>query len=155
MAQKTFVAGDVLTAADVNTYLAGEGGAWTSWTPTLTQSGTVTKTVNRAVYARYGRTIIFHAYMTVTGSGTGSNSIIVGLPVTASSSLAMPIGSAFLFDQSTGNYYGGAARIVSTTTMDIQADGIGTQLALGAGVFTGALAVNDVISLSGIYEAAS
>lgn len=155
MAQKTSWDGAALTESDINTYLMGEGGAWTTWTPTLTQSGAVTKTVDRAVYARWGRLIIFQAYMTVTGSGTSSNSITVSLPVAAASGLDVPIGSGFLFDASAPNFYGFATRIVTTTMVDLQGDGIGTNLALGSATFTGALAVGDVVSLSGIYEAAS
>ena len=86
MAQITFADGDVPTAAQLNTYTTGEGGAWTSWTPTVTQSGSVTVTNTRSRYARWGRKIEVTISLSVTGSGTSSNQITVSLPVTAAAS---------------------------------------------------------------------
>jgi hypothetical protein len=155
LAQKTSWNAAALTESDINTYLTGEGGSWTSWTPLITQSGNVSRTATRAVYGRWGRLIVFQAYMSVTGTGSAGFTISVSLPVTAASGLAIPIGDGFLFDASSGNYYGFHTRIATTTTVDLQGDGIGADLALGGATFTAALASGDVISISGIYEAAS
>ena len=152
MAQKTFVDGDVLTASDINTYLSGEGGAWTSFTPTVGQSGAVTVTNTRSRYARYGRTIHFTISLSVTGSGTGGNNILISLPVTAASAgEAMP-GTGVVVDTSAGLTYVGWSYIQSTTECLILTD-VGT--ALGAAVFTAALASGDTIKISGTYEAAA
>ena len=90
MAQKTSWNGAALTESDINTYLSGEGGAWTTWTPTLTQSGTVTATVTSAVYGRWGRLIVGQFRLSVTGTGTGSNAVTVSLPVTSAREDALP-----------------------------------------------------------------
>jgi hypothetical protein len=53
---------------------------WASYTPTLTQSATVTKTVNHALYIRLGDLVIGFVKMTCSSAGTASNGIRVGLP---------------------------------------------------------------------------
>lgn len=75
----TFVSGQVLTAAELNT--AGE---WQDFTPTFTQSATITKTVNWARYTQLGKWVQVQIKMTATGAGTANNIIKVGLPVNAS-----------------------------------------------------------------------
>jgi hypothetical protein len=157
MAQKTFVDGDVLTASDINTYLMGEGGAWTSFTPTVTQSGSVTVTNTRSTYARYGRTIHFSINLDVQTSGTGSNDIVIGgLPATAAAA-DMVVGTGRVYDASSGGFgvdHFGQAYLASTTTIRLRpaANSLGN---LGSVAFTAGLANGDKISLSGTYEAAS
>lgn len=75
----TFTAGQVLTAAELNT-----AGAWLDYTPTWTQSATITKTVNWARYTQLGKWVQVSIKMTATGAGTSNNKILVGLPVGAS-----------------------------------------------------------------------
>lgn len=156
MAQKTFVAGDVLTASDVNTYLMHEGGAWSTWTPTLTQSGTVTCTVGHAVYGRAGRLIYCIFSLTATGTGTGSNQVTVSLPVTAARS-GMAVGQGIIYDASaTANHTANIA-LASTTTLNFNGHGVNgpADIRLGVYGFTAALANNDVVAGSFFYEAAS
>ena len=156
MAQKTFVANDVLTASDVNTYLMGEGGAWTSWTPAVTQSGSVTVTNTRSRYARYGRTIHWSIELSVTGSGTATNIISVTLPVTAANA-SSTAGSGVLVDISAAFKYGFIAEFQSTTAFVMQGtDGsAATRLGETGAPFAAGLASGDVIRASGTYEAAS
>lgn len=154
MAQKTFVAGDVLTASDVNTYLAGEGGAWTTWTPTVTQSGSVTVTVTRARYSRYGRSIHFVALLAVTGTGTGANDVSVSLPVTAAAS-SIPVGYGSIYDASANVSYHGPLVAATTTTGKMVATSGGTSGYLGSVGFTAALANTDSVWIQGTYEAAT
>lgn len=59
--------------------------SWTSYTPTWTQSATITKTTNWARYVQIGKMVQVSIRMTSTGSGTASNTILIGLPVNASS----------------------------------------------------------------------
>lgn len=155
MAQKTSWTGAALTQTDINTYLMGEGGAWSTWTPTLTQSGSVTVTVVWARYARYGRTIHFSAVLSVTGSGTSSNEVLVSLPVTAASS-AFPVGgSGYVVDSSASTQYPGLPYLKTTTTIGLlpsATTGLGLLGALG---FTAALASGDAVAISATYEAAS
>ena len=159
MAQKTFVDGDVLTASDINTYLAGEGGAWTSFTPTVTQSGSVTVTNNRSVYARYGRTIHFSINLTVTGSGTGSNNILISLPVAAAAAEQIA-GSALIIDISTGGFgtqYKGLPSVLTgdTSSMVLLPTNTTSAGVLGGTGMTAGLASGDTIKIAGTYEAAS
>ena len=155
MAQNTFVDGDVLTASEINTYLMGEGGAWTSWTPTVTQSGSVTVTNTRSRYARYGRTIHFTMVLAVTGTGSGTNSIVLSLPVTAATQDTADI-SGFLVDASSSDVFPFIHYPNSTTTFRLKStsSSSGTSL-LGSAIFTDGLASGDTIRCSGTYEAAS
>lgn len=75
----TFVAGQVLTAAELNT-----AGSWSTYTPTWTQSATITKTTNWARYTQLGKWVQGSIKMTASSAGTANNKILVGLPVNAS-----------------------------------------------------------------------
>jgi hypothetical protein len=157
MAQKTSWNGAALTESDINTYLMGEGGAWTTWTPTLTQSGTVTATVTSAVYGRWGRLIVGQFRLSVTGSGTGSNAVTVSLPVT-SARTSVPVGSGGIYDVSAVLNYTGNVSLNTTTTLGFEPQGVGVSAnllgATGSG-FTAALASGDIIQAFFVYEAAS
>lgn len=154
MAQKTFVS-EILTASDVNTYLAGEGGAWSSWTPVVTQTSAVTVTNSRSRFARYGRTIHFSMFVTVTGTGTAGGAIQVTLPVTAAAGDALDI-TGILIDDSTGSVSPFISYVTSTTAFRLKAasSSVATGL-LGNAVFTAALASGDTVRCAGTYEAAS
>ena len=155
MAQITFVDGDVLTAANLNTYCAGEGGAWTSWTPAITQNGAVTSSNTRSRYARYGRTIHFSLSVSITGTGTGGNAVGISIPVTAAAN-GLVCGQGIIYDSSAGINYYGIAYLFSTTVMTLGPAAATTgALELGAQTFTAALASGDLINISGTYEAAS
>jgi hypothetical protein len=158
MAQKTSWNGAALTESDINLYLMGEGGAWTTWTPTITQSGSVTCTVNRATYGRWGRMIQATAFLTVTGTGTASNAVVIGgLPAAAAYSTGS-IGYGAISDLSATRTYPGIAALSSTTafvflgTSTVSAD---IQLGVATSAFTAALANTDQISFTIMYEAAS
>jgi hypothetical protein len=154
MAQKVWT-NEALVASDFNTYLTGEGGAWTSWTPTVTQSGSVTVTNTRSRYARYGRLIIATWNLAVTGSGTGSNAVIVSLPVTAAAA-SVVFGSAQVFDTSAAQNYLALPYLASTTTVSLYTTSTdAADPRLGLTSFTAALASGDQITGTAIYEAAS
>lgn len=158
MAQKTFAAGNVLTAADTNLYLMHEGGAWSTWVPVVTQSGTVTCTVNRAVYARASRLIHFEALLTVTGSGTANNDISVTLPVAAAFAGNSFAGMGQVYDASAPDFiYWGPLVKTSTTVVKIASDSGTTGRYLGgtSAAFAAGLATSDSITIHGFYEAAS
>lgn len=155
MAQKTFTE-EVLTASDVNTYLAGEGGAWTSWTPAVTQTGAVTVTNTRSRYARYGRTIHFSADVSVTGAGTGASTITVSLPVTAAATNAVTGITGLLVDSSSSDVFPFIADPSSTTAIQLKSTSSSSGSGrLGSAVFTAGLASGDSIRYSGTYEAAA
>lgn len=144
--------------ADVATATAAVAGLgeWQAWTPTVTQSGSVTVTNTSSRYTRIGDTVHFHALLAVTGSGTGGNAVVVSLPVTAATS-GQAIGFGWITDSSAGGpRYTGTAVAASTTTLQLVPDsGVGNYTGnLGAANFTAGLASGDTISVSGTYEAA-
>jgi len=106
MAQKTFTDGSVLTASDLNTYCAGEGGAWTSHTPQIDQgaSTNIAKTVTYSKYARYGRMIVWNFTLDLTAGGTAGTQVTVTLPTTAAAAAGVN-GSAALCDTGTSTRY--------------------------------------------------
>jgi len=155
MAQKTAWTGATLTESDINTYLMGEGGAWTTWTPTVTQLGAVSVTVTSAVYGRWGRMIVGHLRLSVTGTGTASNAVTVSLPVT-SARTAVPVGSGGVYDLSAVLNYTGHVSLNTTTTFQFEPQGLGVSPnPIGVAGFTAALAAGDIIQAFFTYEAAS
>jgi hypothetical protein len=150
----TFVAGDILTADDLNAI-----GTWTSYTPVVTQSNTVTSTVNYAQYMQINKLVIVNVDLTCTTSGTASNVITVTLPVNfvapASGNPAIPVGSGFVFDSSATDVILVAAvrdtattlRFFTETTTSASTNGLGNNPNL-------TLANDDVISFSIAYRAA-
>lgn len=130
-------------------------GAWTDYTPTLTQSGAVTKTVTSARWVRAGRRVSFQVVLTATGSGTANNVVLVGLPVAAVATL-LPMGSGMIFDTSASTFYsglllGGASASVAQIVANGNVIGLGGTSA----VFAAALASGDIIYAAGTYEAAA
>lgn len=151
----TWSAGDILTAADLNTI-----GTWTTYTPTVVQSNTVTATVNYASYMKINKFVVANVDLTCTTSGTASNLITVSLPVTAkdpTSGLVFEtcFGNGFILDASATDVIllscfhqsSTTIRFVSEATTTISSSGFGASPA-----FT--LANNDIISFSIMYEAA-
>jgi hypothetical protein len=123
MAQKTFVAGNVLTASDCNTYLSHEGGAWTSHTPTLAQgaSTNIAKTVVWSTYAREGRKITWNFRVDATAAGTAGSQITLTAPVAIQSGCA---GTGYYFDASGPAVYVGTWIAASSTTVVLVATSI-------------------------------
>ena len=131
-----------------------ETGAWQSWTPNLTQSGSVAATNFRSRYAQFGKLVVFSTSLNVTASGTAGQQIRVSLPVTAATS-GMPIGSAVFFDASGTAFYPALTFLASTSAVSMfHATTSGSAQILGQAVFTAAIASGDTINISGMYEAA-
>lgn len=129
-------------------------GAWTSYTPTLTQSVAVTKTVTYAKYVRLGRIVHFMVDMTVTGTGTAGADVRMSLPFTAAVSNPT-CGTGHIYDSSAVTIYNGVSFLVTNALCAIWPSADGGPSALGSRGFTAALAVNDLVRMSGTYEAAS
>jgi hypothetical protein len=129
--------------------------AWTSYTPTLTQAATVTKTVTYAKYVQIGKTVIGSVFLTVTGAGTAANAVKLGLPVTAATATSLVIGPGYIFDTSAGFLYTAIGTLASTTDVQFLSlvNGAASQV-LGSASFTAALAVGDLVLLNFSYEAA-
>jgi hypothetical protein len=132
--------------------------AWTTFTPTLVQSGAVTKTVTYGRFKRLGRTIHVVVDLAVTGTGTAANIVFVGLPVAAASGLfGATVGAGLLFDSSSGGTYRAIAEIDSSLDrVLLRATHVTALDALGnGGGFTAALASGDIVRYCATYEAAS
>ena len=150
MAQHTFADGDYPTATILNTYASHEGGAWTSWTPAVTQSGSVASTNTRSRYARASRLITATFDVTTTAAGTAGNAVTLSLPVTAAAA-GSGGGVGFVLDTGTA-YYSGFWNIETTTTIVL----IGYNVSGRVGAVPSfALANTDVIRGMITYEAAS
>ena len=160
---RTWVTGELVTAAMLNEQIRDNenaivpngAGAWTAYTPTLTQSGAVTKTVTSARYMKVGRMVTAVVYLTCTGSGTASNPVLIGLPV-AAAAINLRVGVGQIVDASAGFVaYNGIAEILTTTTVRLWPASTDSGDVLGNVVFTAALANNDQVHISVTYEAAS
>lgn len=83
-------------------------GAWSTYTPTLSQGGTtVTKTVNHARYMQFGKTVMGSVYMTATSAGSAGLTMRSSFPVT-------PVASIYNNTQSFGGSIGAGGFYKST-----------------------------------------
>lgn len=158
MAQKTAWAGNTATETDINLYLMHEGGAWTSWTPVVTQSATPTTTNNRSRWARASRLIHVSFSLTFGATpGTAANAIIMTLPVTAATSGQFVCSSGELFDSSASLKYPFQVYLESSTTVSFRnySGGAASDNRLGVLTFTAALANADTMNGSFFYESAT
>jgi hypothetical protein len=160
---KTWVAGDVLTAAQLNAELRDAllgafplgppDVAWTSWTPTVTQGVSVTVTNTRSRYTRVGRLIVASWELAVTGAGTPGSGVTVSLPVTAATANYVAAGTLLLTDASAADGFTAFVDLATTTTMQFsstRANGL-----LGAASFTAGLAAADTLKGTVTYESAT
>jgi hypothetical protein len=123
---------------------------WSSYTPTVTQSGAVTMIVNYSKYRWYGGTAEVIVHMTANGSGSSGSAILVSLPVD-SAVAALSVGVGLVSDADSGLHYP-AQMITNTATqvafhrMDSATAGIiGVDPAIG-------LASSDILRFTIRYE---
>lgn len=140
----TFWNGSLVTAG----IIASE--QWISFTPTLTQTGTVTNTITYARYQKLGRVITANCQLAVTGSGSGGVKVQITLPVSPAFSTNQIVGSFWLVDQSAATNYSGIALSESGGPVI----GIPNSVAAGLGQasFTAALASGDTVGYAITYE---
>ena len=105
--------GQVLTAATMNSI----GAEWVDYTPTLVQTIAVPKTVTQARYAQIQKIVTGQVLLNVTGAGSGTPPVAVGLPITARTAGQITIGTGFIYDANTNVIYNVTAYLASTTTM--------------------------------------
>lgn len=153
MAQKTFVSGDVLTAADTNLYLMHEGGAWTSWTPTWTNLTVNNGTVS-ALYARASRLITWKLKLTFGSTTSVSGGIRFELPVAAATGVEFDNSFGTFVDASSSRHLA-MSQFISTTVIQVNGMTVSgsnvIQIATTASVpFT--WTTSDQIYFSGVYE---
>jgi hypothetical protein len=109
---------------DSNTLTIYTGSAWStigpvhggliSWTPSVVQSGAVTTTNVSSLYSRVGRMVTAWFSLSVTGSGTGANTVTISLPVPPATNPGA-VGTATIFDTSATARWKGVAAITSGT----------------------------------------
>lgn len=125
---------------------------WTSYTPSLQQGGNVSKTVTYARYFKLGRLVVAEVYLQVTGSGSSSTAIEVGLPETAAQSI-VSVGTFRVYDASVPTNRTGIAVLANTGEVSGLMDNVTNYM--GAAGFTAALASGDSVIVNVTYEAAS
>jgi hypothetical protein len=130
---------------------AGTIGTWTSYTPTLVQSGTVAKTVVVAEYTKINGFVSVFVRLNVTATGTAGQGLKVGLPVAATNT-NISAGQASIFDSSTGTMYNGFAFTVTTTEVYVVGDW--ADIGVWGTIPTLAIASGDVIWMQLNYKVA-
>lgn len=159
---RTWVAGEVPTAANFNTDVRDLGrafaDAWTSYTPTLTASSSnPTNWTQTGYYCRAGKLVICKFILTAGASMTaGSGLYRIALPVNANSNHFAETAAVALYDSNTGNQCHAMGVIMTATyiQMQYQATHLGAlTTATNAAPWT--WAANDTIRCGQlIYEAA-
>jgi hypothetical protein len=140
----TFTAGQILTAAELNS-----AGAWQDYTPTWTQSATITKTVNWARFMQLNKLVQVSIKMTASSNGTSAEPVLIGLPVNASSNnLIMGTAHFSTSEQITARFclYNDASTIRFST-------GLSQSINLSTS-FTTQVVSGNVVHLQFAYEAA-
>lgn len=161
MAVNTFVAGDPLTAAQLNTYMAQwltAGGALQSYTPTFAGAGlTVGNGTVSGSWCQIGKLVHFRARF-ILGTTSAVNGVVTcTLPATAVSSIPLGSWHVTFLDFSASKYYLGAGVEASTTTLglyQLNTSALNNRLdtPLTATPFT--WAVSDEFRIAGWYEGA-
>lgn len=168
MPRKTFVSGDMLTAADMNllsqdgyiqnddfdTAAGQPGGAWTTWTPTTT--GTITGTVV-ARYRQTGKTVWYSIRLN-WAAGSDFDGLSFTLPVTALHPNYAQHSCHFADGGAGGFPFSGMAVLNAAGTI-VYPRALGTFNAYGEGTaITNTLpftwAAGDYLYIAGVYEAA-
>jgi hypothetical protein len=136
---------------------SGDGGnaigtGWLDWTPTVTQSGSVSCTITEAKYCIIGKVCHIYADIAITGAGTGANAVIIGgLPAACipASPIWTGIGTGRVYDTSTStSYVGMLVSANPVTSLLISIDGAGS---FGANPNV-ALANGDDIRITAMYR---
>ena len=142
---RTWVAAEVPTETTFNTHVRDNlnalYGTDSTYTPTLTQSATITKTVNEARYIQNGRIVDVWVILSATSSGTAANALVLGLPVAASGHLSTAaIGTGYVYDGSANLTYHGHWRLTTTTTANFTSH--------GSAPATGAFGVSPAVTIA-------
>lgn len=155
---RTWVAGEVVTAALLNTHVRDNlktiGDAWGSYTPTLTNGSNGNGTLTGA-YTQAGKLTFFRIVWTLGSTSSISGILQISLPVTAIVNDFLSPASAYLNDLSDGTDSGrrvfGTALLSSGTTIAVQNPTSGARV---AATVPWTWATGDKIGVQGMYEAA-
>lgn len=154
---RTWVAGEVVTAAEMNTEVrdavTGVQAAWTTYTPTTTGI-TLTSSTLAGRWGRIGKTIDFTISLTF-----GASTAFTGPPTFTLPTTALSLGWAAnidVFDSSASAWYYGRADAGSTTVLTCRTwpGTAGINLPAMSATVPMTWATSDVLFISGRYEAA-
>ncbi len=129
------------------------GGAWVSYSPTITQVGTVTYTATQSAYNLIGKTCTYRYYLSITGTGTAGTNFTISLPLT---SITGNYFGGFIgwYDSSAAQTYAGGHTFASTTTFSGIKGGATTPGAYFGTDPNAGLGNGDVVAGTIIYEIA-
>lgn len=120
------------------------------WTPAIVQGVSVTATITLAKYIKVGKIVTLWVSLSVTGSGTTANDIVIttaSLPIAPSSVNLGVLGSFRIYDSNVGTIFVGSS-LISTDGIFFQAHletaSVGTDPAF-------ALASGDLVTFTAHY----
>lgn len=150
--RRTLVHDDFLGIGEITTVDALQ--AWTDYTPTLTQSGTVTKTITRARYRRMNDICFVEVDLAVTGSGSAGVAVEVGLPLSTGMATGSYLaGTGVITNASASSEkYVGAVRVSASNNFTLQGAAQPASNPLGDEIFTEGLANGDAVRASFWYS---
>lgn len=162
---KTWVAGNTLTAAELNTYLRDNqdamfpsGDGWEDWTPSYSNFTVGNGTVE-ARYIQAGKLVVCHFTWTFgSTSSIDGAAATVSAPVTAASEYTAnnSVGNSHFFE-SGGSTYPGNVRLQTTTTLRPIVWNAASTYVVEAGITSSApftWGTNDILMFTATYEAA-
>lgn len=112
-----WTAGQILTAANMNTYLPQSASDWTS--PFSSGVTTTSGTFTRKRYTQVGQSVTCELDFVFGASSAITADVILALPVTAAGTRGVG-GDVDLYDDSAGAHYQGAVIFSSTTLVAIR-----------------------------------
>ena len=152
-APRTWVAGETLTAALLNTHVRDNLTAlttWDAWTPTLSGSWTLGNGTLTGSVIQADSLIIARLTFTFGSTTSPSGALVFTLPATAVAATGMPLGWAGLVDTSAGARY--FRTVVQTATTGIQFADLSDTRVTNTVPFT--WATGDTLQAQFVYEAA-
>lgn len=154
-APRTWVAGETVTAAMLNTHLRDNlkaiGDAWASFTPTLSGGWALGNGTLTGAYSAAGKMVVGRIVYTIGSTDTKSGVIGFLLPVNAKSGTTeLAVGTVGIWDTSASSRFSRVAFLASTSQIQIE-DEAGARVTHLVPV---TFATGDQILISFQYEAA-
>ena len=119
-----------------------------AFTPTVTQGVSVAITGNKSKYFTIGKMVFMWIDFTVNGAGTAGSVFKIALPITLDTAGPTVLGS-FEYKDSGTVYYCGAVKLLSSTEIQFQADGLIDRLGISG--IAGGCAVNDTLAAQLVF----
>ena len=158
-APRTWVAGETVTAALMNTHVRDNlnaiGGPWTAYTPTFTWTSSSFTFTTSGRWMAAGKLIHFWAKAAISGGtyGSGTGSPTITLPVSASSADSLYGLRAYLLDSGTA-WYTAASLYSSVTAVGVSYLGTNNVHTAPTSTLPFTWATSDAFLVAGTYESA-